>query len=324
MHQSISTKDMFSFANFFVTELNRINAINNIPKHSAIRESIITIIESRVGDEILNPDTCMMRQDKINYADLHFQNSKDEFNELNVEATRYYFVSGIEYKEGENLKPLFITFTDYSPSEVTVIVLEDEINKLVQNLAVAYDKDGNPLKIKYKELKYLKLLSEYWRQADDIFPMQNFYRDHENQIFMEVLIKYAALFKFIEYAYEGIVDLDTILVPLLLTIESINVMSIDYGRNSLKPALEEMSNEEFRAKLKTAEEIPFEKEGSLAIYRHMMNQTETRIEEKSYKRVISMAKSIKDIIEFSNNSGDSWNSNVPTLVKIATIIKNFK
>ena len=36
MHQSIKTTDPFSFANIFMTELNRINSINNIQKHSAI------------------------------------------------------------------------------------------------------------------------------------------------------------------------------------------------------------------------------------------------------------------------------------------------
>ena len=73
-----------------------------------------------------------MRQDKLDYNEFNFKNSKDEFNQLNVEATRYYFVSGIEFEREHLVYNPFISFSDYSPADNTVIVLEDEFNRLIK------------------------------------------------------------------------------------------------------------------------------------------------------------------------------------------------
>lgn len=321
MNSSFKTTDPFSFTNFFVSELNRINSINNIPKHSGLREAILTIIESRVSDRIVNRDECLMRQDKLDFEEFHFKNSKDQFNQLNVAAVKYYFVSGLKFeKDKDIIRNPFIQFSDFSPTDSTVIILEDELNKLVQHLAVAYDEKGNPLKIKYKELPYIKMLTEYWRMADGVFPILDLYRDSKNMIFMEILIKYAVLFKYIEYAYDGIIDLDKIIVPILLTIESIYISLFDFPC----PKLEGMSDEEFQKKLKSEEEIPFDKESGFFIYRHCMDQNDIKIQDKTVKHVYNMAKSIKDIIAFANESNDSWHNNIPGIVKIATIVKNFE
>lgn len=321
MNSSFKTTDPFSFTNFFVSELNRINTINNIPKHSGLREAILTIIESRVSDKIINRDECLMRQDNLDFTEFHFKNSKDQFNQLNVEAIKYYFVSGLKFeKDKDIIRCPFIQFADNSPAESTVIILEDEFNKLVQHLAVAYDEKGNPLKIKFKELPYIKMLCEYWRMTDGLFPILDVYRDPKNMIFMEVLIKHAALFRYIEYAYDGIIDLDKIIIPLLFTMESAYISLFD----SISPQIEGMSDDEFKKKLKSEEEIPFEKEVDFFIYRHCMKQDETKIEDKTVKHIHNMAKSIKDIIAFTNESNDSWHNNIPGIVKIATIVKNFE
>lgn len=321
MNSSFKTTDPFSFTNFFVSELNRINTINNIPKHSGLREAILTIIESRVSDKIVNREECLMRQDKIDFTEYHFKNSKDQFNQLNVEAIKYYFVSGLEFEKDKDIvRCPFIQFADFSPSESTIIILEDELNKLVQHLAVAYDEKGNPLKIKYKELPYIKMLGEYWRMMDGVLPISDVYRDTKNTIFMEVLIKYAALFRYIEYAYDGIIDLDKVIIPILLTMESLYISLFD----CTSPQIEGMTDEEFQKKLKSEEEIPFEKESDFFIYRHCMQQGDVKIADKTVKHIYNMAKSIKDIIAFTNESNDSWNSNIPGIVKIATIVKNFE
>lgn len=321
MNSSFKTTDPFSFTNFFVSELNRINTINNIPKHSGLREAILTIIESRVSDKIVNIDECLMRQDKLDFEEFHFTNSKDQFNQLNVAAVKYYFVSGLKFeKDKDIIRNPFIQFSDFSPTDSTVIILEDELNKLVQHLAVAYDEKGNPLKIKYKELPYINMLTEYWRITEGVFPILDLYRDTKNMIFMEVLIKHAILFKYIEYAYDGIIDLDKIIVPILLTMESVYVSLFD----QVSPRIEGMTDEEFQKKLKSEEEIPFDKESGFFIYRHCMNQNETKIQDKTVKHVYNMAKSIKDIIAFANESNYSWHNNIPGIVKIATIVKNFE
>lgn len=321
MNSSFKTTDPFSFTNFFVSELNRINSINNIPKHSGVREAILTIIESRVSDRIVNRDECLMRQDKLDFEEFHFKNSKDQFNQLNVAAVKYYFVSGLKFeKDKDIIRNPFIQFSDFSPTDSTVIILEDELNKLVQNLAVAYDEKGNPLKIKYKELPYINMLTEYWRITEGVFPILDLYRDTKNMIFMEVLIKHAILFKYIEYAYDGIIDLDKIIVPILLTMESIYISLFD----QVSPQIEGMTDDEFQKKLKSEEEIPFDKESGFFIYRHCMEQNDTKIQDKTVKHVYNMAKSIKDIIAFANESNDSWHNNIPGIVKIATIVKNFE
>lgn len=321
MNSSFKTTDPFSFTNFFVSELNRINTINNIPKHSGLREAILTIIESRVSDRIINRDECLMRQDKLDFEEFHFKNSKDEFNQLNVAAVKYYFVSGLKFeKDKDIIRNPFIQFSDFSPTDSTVIILEDELNKLVQHLAVAYDEKGNPLKIKYKELPYINMLTEYWRITEGVFPILDLYRDTKNMIFMEVLIKHAILFKYIEYAYDGIIDLDKIIVPILLTMESVYVSLFD----QVSPRIEGMTDEEFQKKLNSEEEIPFDKESCFFIYRHCMDQNDTKIQDKTVKHVYNMAKSIKDIIAFVNESNDSWHNNIPGIVKIASIVKNFE
>lgn len=321
MNSSFKTTDPFSFTNFFVSELNRINSINNIPKHSGLREAILTIIESRVSDRIINRDECLMRQDKLDFEEYHFKNSKDQFNQLNVAAVRYYFVSGLKFeKDKDIIRNPFIQFSDFSPTDSTVIILEDELNKLVQHLAVAYDEKGNPLKIKYKELPYINMLTEYWRITEGVFPILDLYRDTKNMIFMEVLIKHAALFRYIEYAYDGIIDLDKIIVPILLTMESVYVSLFD----QVSPRIEGMTDDEFQKKLKSEEEIPFDKESGFFIYRHCMEQNDTKIQDKTVKHVYNMAKSIKDIIAFANESNDSWHNNIPGIVKIASIVKNFE
>lgn len=321
MNSSFKTTDPFSFTNFFVSELNRINTINNIPKHSGLREAILTIIESRVSDRIVNRDECLMRQDKLDFEEFHFKNSKDQFNQLNVAAVKYYFVSGLKFeKDKDIIRNPFIQFSDFSPTDSTVIILEDELNKLVQNLAVAYDEKGNPLKIKYKELPYINMLTEYWRITEGVFPILDLYRDTKNMIFMEVLIKHAILFKYIEYAYDGIIDLDKIIVPILLTMESIYISLFD----QVSPRIEGMTDDEFQKKLKSEEEIPFDKESGFFIYRHCMEQNDTKIQDKTVKHVYNMAKSIKDIIAFANESNDSWHNNIPGIVKIASIVKNFE
>lgn len=321
MNSSFKTTDPFSFTNFFVSELNRINSINNIPKHSGLREAILTIIESRVSDRIVNRDECLMRQDKLDFEEFHFKNSKDQFNQLNVAAVKYYFVSGLKFeKDKDIIRCPFIQFSDFSPTDSTVIILEDELNKLVQHLAVAYDEKGNPLKIKYKELPYIKMLTEYWRMVDEVFPITDLYRDTKNMIFMEGLIKHAALFRYIEYAYDGIIDLDKIIIPILLTIESVYVSLFD----QISPRIEGMTDEEFQKKLNSEEEIPFEKECDFYIYRNCMKQDDTKIQDKTVNHVHNMAKSIKDIIAFANESNDSWHNNIPGIVKIATIVKNFE
>lgn len=321
MNSSFKTTDPFSFTNFFVSELNRINTINNIPKHSGLREAILTIIESRVSDRIINRDECLMRQDKLDFEEFNFKNSKDEFNQLNVAAVKYYFVSGLKFeKDKDIIRNPFIQFSDFSPTDSTVIILEDELNKLVQHLAVAYDEKGNPLKIKYKELPYINMLTEYWRITEGVFPILDLYRDTKNMIFMEVLIKHAILFKYIEYAYDGIIDLDKIIVPILLTMESIYISLFD----QVSPRIEGMTDDEFQKKLKSEEEIPFEKESGFFIYRHCMDQNDTKIQDKTVKHAYNMAKSIKDIIAFANESNDSWHNNIPGIVKIATIVKNFE
>ena len=321
MNSSFKTTDPFSFTNFFVSELNRINTINNIPKHSGLREAILTIIESRVSDRIINRDECLMRQDKLDFEEFNFKNSKDQFNQLNVAAVKYYFVSGLKFeKDKDIIRNPFIQFSDFSPTDSTVIILEDELNKLVQHLAVAYDEKGNPLKIKYKELPYINMLTEYWRITDGVFPILDLYRDTKNMIFMEVLIKHAALFRYIEYAYDGIIDLDKIIVPILLTMESVYVSLFD----QVSPRIEGMTDDEFQKKLKSEEEIPFDKESGFFIYRHCMDQNDTKIQDKTVKHVYNMAKSIKDIIAFANESNDSWHNNIPGIVKIASIVKNFE
>lgn len=321
MNSSFKTTDPFSFTNFFVSELNRINTINNIPKHSGLREAILTIIESRVSDRIVNRDECLMRQDKLDFEEFHFTNSKDQFNQLNVAAVKYYFVSGLKFeKDKDIIRNPFIQFSDFSPTDSTVIILEDELNKLVQHLAVAYDEKGNPLKIKYKELPYINMLTEYWRITEGVFPILDLYRDTKNMIFMEGLVKHAILFKYIEYAYDGIIDLDKIIVPILLTMESIYISLFD----QVSPRIEGMTAEEFQKKLNSEEEIPFDKESGFFIYRHCMNQNETKIQDKTVKHVYNMAKSIKDIIAFANESNDSWHNNIPGIVKIASIVKNFE
>ena len=321
MNSSFKTTDPFSFTNFFVSELNRINTINNIPKHSGLREAILTIIESRVSDRIINRDECLMRQDKLDFEEFHFTNSKDQFNQLNVAAVKYYFVSGLEFEKYKDIiRNPFIQFSDFSPTDSTVIILEDELNKLVQNLAVAYDEKGNPLKIKYKELPYINMLTEYWRITEGVFPILDLYRDTKNMIFMEGLVKHAILFKYIEYAYDGIIDLDKIIVPILLTMESIYISLFD----QVSPRIEGMTDEKFQKKLKSEEEIPFDKESGFFIYRHCMEQNDTKIQDKTVKHVYNMAKSIKDIIAFANESNDSWHNNIPGIVKIATIVKNFE
>ena len=321
MNSSFKTTDPFSFTNFFVSELNRINTINNIPKHSGLREAILTIIESRVSDRIINRDECLMRQDKLDFEEFNFKNSKDQFNQLNVAAVKYYFVSGLKFeKDKDIIRNPFIQFSDFSPTDSTVIILEDELNKLVQHLAVAYDEKGNPLKIKYKELPYINMLTEYWRITEGVFPILDLYRDTKNMIFMEVLIKHAILFKYIEYAYDGIIDLDKIIVPILLTMESIYISLFD----QVSPQIEGMTDDEFQKKLKSEEEIPFDKESGFFIYRHCMDQNDTKIQDKTVKHVYNMAKSIKDIIAFANESNDSWHNNIPGIVKIASIVKNFE
>lgn len=321
MNSSFKTTDPFSFTNFFVSELNRINTINNIPKHSGLREAILTIIESRVSDRIVNRDECLMRQDKLDFEEFNFKNSKDQFNQLNVAAVKYYFVSGLKFeKDKDIIRNPFIQFSDFSPTDSTVIILEDELNKLVQHLAVAYDEKGNPLKIKYKELPYINMLTEYWRITEGVFPILDLYRDTKNMIFMEVLIKHAILFKYIEYAYDGIIDLDKIIVPIILTMESIYISLFD----QVSPRIEGMTDEEFQKKLKSEEEIPFDKESGFFIYRHCMEQNDTKIQDKTVKHVYNMAKSIKDIIAFANESNDSWHNNIPGIVKIASIVKNFE
>lgn len=321
MNSSFKTTDPFSFTNFFVSELNRINSINNIPKHSGLREAILTIIESRVSDRIVNRDECLMRQDKLDFEEFHFTNSKDQFNQLNVAAVKYYFVSGLKFeKDKDIIRNPFIQFSDFSPTDSTVIILEDELNKLVQHLAVAYDEKGNPLKIKYKELPYINMLTEYWRITEGVFPILDLYRDTKNMIFMEVLIKHAILFKYIEYAYDGIIDLDKIIAPILLTMESVYISLFD----QVSPRIEGMTDEEFQKKLKSEEEIPFDKESGFFIYRHCMEQNDSKIQDKTVKHVYNMAKSIKDIIAFANESNDSWHNNIPGIVKIASIVKNFE
>lgn len=321
MNNSFKTTDPFSFTNFFVSELNRINSINNIPKHSGLREAILTIIESRVSDRIVNREECLMRQDKLDFEEFHFKNSKDQFNQLNVAAVKYYFVSGLKFeKDKDIIRCPFIQFSDFSPTDSTVIILEDELNKLVQNLAVAYDEKGNPLKIKYKELPYINMLTEYWRITEGVFPILDLYRDTKNMIFMEVLIKHAILFKYIEYAYDGIIDLDKIIVPILLTMESIYISLFD----QVSPRIEGMTDDEFQKKLKSEEEIPFEKECGFYIYRNCMEKDDTKIQDRTLKHVYNMAKSIKDIIAFANESNDSWHNNIPGIVKIASIVKNFE
>lgn len=321
MNSSFKTTDPFSFTNFFVSELNRINTINNIPKHSGLREAILTIIESRVSDRIINRDECLMRQDKLDFEEFNFKNSKDQFNQLNVAAVKYYFVSGLKFeKDKDIIRNPFIQFSDFSPTDSTVIILEDELNKLVQNLAVAYDEKGNPLKIKYKELPYINMLTEYWRITEGVFPILDLYRDTKNMIFMEGLVKHAILFKYIEYAYDGIIDLDKIIVPILLTMESIYISLFD----QVSPRIEGMTDDEFQKKLKSEEEIPFDKESGFFIYRHCMEQNDSKIQDKTVKHVYNMAKSIKDIIAFANESNDSWHNNIPGIVKIASIVKNFE
>ena len=321
MNSSFKTTDPFSFTNFFVSELNRINTINNIPKHSGLREAILTIIESRVSDKIVNRDECLMRQDNLDFTEFHFKNSKDQFNQLNVEAIKYYFVSGLKFeKDKDIIRCPFIQFSDNSPAESTVIILEDEFNKLVQHLAVAYDEKGNPLKIKYKELPYIKMLTEYWRMTDGVFPILDLYRDSKNMIFMEGLIKHAVLFRYIEYVYDGIIGLDKIIIPILLTMESVYVSLFD----QVSPRIEGMTDEEFQKKLNSEEEIPFEKECDFYIYRNCMKKDDTKIQDRTVKHVHNMAKSIKDIIAFANESNDSWHKNIPGIVKIATIVKNFE
>ena len=185
---------------------------------------------------------------------------------------------------------------------------------------MAYDEKGNPLKIKYKELPYINMLTEYWRITEGVFPILDLYRDTKNMIFMEVLIKHAILFKYIEYAYDGIIDLDKIIVPILLTMESVYVSLFD----QVSPRIEGMTDDEFQKKLKSEEEIPFDKESGFFIYRHCMEQNDTKIQDKTVKHVYNMAKSIKDIISFANESNDSWHNNIPGIVKIATIVKNFE
>lgn len=321
MNSQFKTTDPFSFTNFFVSELNRINSINNIPKHSGLREAILTIIESRVSDRIINRDECLMRQDKLDFEEFHFKNSKDQFNQLNVAAVKYYFVSGLKFeKDKDIIRNPFIQFSDFSPTDSTVIILEDELNKLVQHLAVAYDEKGNPLKIKYKELPYIKMLAEYWRMVDGLFPITELYRDTKNMIFMEGLIKYATLFRYIEYVYDGIIDLDKIIIPILLTMESVYVSLFD----QISPRIEGMTDEEFQKKLNSEEEIPFEKECDFYIYRNCMKKDDTKIQDRTVKHVHNMAKSIKDIIAFTNEYNDSWHNNIPGIVKIATIVKNFE
>ena len=321
MNSSFKTTDPFSFTNFLVSELNRINTINNIPKHSGLREAILTIIESRVSDRIVNRDECLMRQDKLDFEEFHFTNSKDQFNQLNVAAVKYYFVSGLKFeKDKDIIRNPFIQFSDFSPTDSTVIILEDELNKLVQHLAVAYDEKGNPLKIKYKELPYINMLTEYWRITEGVFPILDLYRDTKNMIFMEGLVKHAILFKYIEYAYDGIIDLDKIIVPILLTMESIYISLFD----QVSPRIEGMTDDELQKKLKSEEEIPFDKESGFFIYRHCMDQNDAKIQDKTVKHVYNMAKSIKDIIAFANESNDSWHNNIPGIVKIATIVKNFE
>lgn len=321
MNSSFKTTDPFSFTNFFVSELNRINTINNIPKHSGLREAILTIIESRVSDKIVNRDECLMRQDKLDFEEFHFTNSKDQFNQLNVAAIRYYFVSGLKFeKDKDIIRNPFIQFSDFSPTDSTIIILEDELNKLVQHLAVAYDEKGNPLKIKYKELPYIKMLTEYWRMTEGVFPILDLYRDTKNMIFMEGLVKHATLFRYIEYAYDGIIDLDKIIIPILLTMESVYVSLFD----QVSPRIEGMTAEEFQKKLNSEEEIPFEKECGFYIYRNCMEKDDTKIQDRTVKHVHNMAKSIKDIIAFANESNDSWHNNIPGIVKIATIVKNFE
>ena len=137
---------------------------------------------------------------------------------------------------------------------------------------------------------------------------------------MEVLIKYAALFRYIEYAYDDIIDLDKVIVPILLTMESVYISLFEYP----SPQIEGMTDEEFQKKLKSEEEIPFEKEADFFIYRHCMQQDDAKIADKTVKHIYNIAKSIKDIISFTNGSNDSWNNNIPGIVKIAAIVKNFE
>ena len=321
MHQSIKSTDPFSFANIFVTELNRINSINNIQKHSAIRESILTIIESKFGNKIINREECLMRQDKLDYYEFNFKNSKDEFNRLNVEATRYYFVSGIEFEREHLVYNPFISFSDYSPADNTVIVLEDEFNRLVKHLAIAFDKDGKPLRVKFKELPYIKQLSEFWRNTTPMFSIiEDFYRDNKNQIFMDHLIKCAALFKYIEYIYNGAIDLDDILLPLLFTMECTYVPFMDEYISD-----EDCENREWISKLKSDEEILEDKECDNYLYRNCMETESPTLKKREVQHIKNMAKSIKDIMNFTSDTNiNNWNNNVPNIVKIAAIVKNFE
>lgn len=321
MHQSIKTTDPFSFANIFVTELNRINSINNIQKHSAIRESILTIIESKFGNKIINREDCLMRQDKLDYAEFNFKNSKDEFNQLNVEAVRYYFVSGVEFKNDHLLYNPFIKFSDFSPADASVIILEDEFNKLIKNLAIAFDKDGKPLRVKFRELPYIKHLSEFWKESNPVFgPIEDFYRDNKNRIFGDHIIKYAALFKYIEYIYNGAIDLDDILLPLLFTMECCFIPYMDEYAS-----LEDYEEKEFLDQLRSDEEIPEDEECKNYLYRNNMKQKEPVLKKSDITHIKNIAKSIKDVIGFTSEfNTNAWNNNVPTLVKIAAIIKNFE
>lgn len=321
MHQSIKTTDPFSFANIFVTELNRINTINNIQKHSAIRESILTIIESKFGNKILNREECLIRQDKLDYTEFNFKNSKDEFNQLNVEAVRYYFVSGVEFKNDHLLYNPFIKFSDFSPADASVIILEDEFNKLIKNLAIAFDKDGKPLRVKFRELPYIKHLSEFWKESIPLFsPIEDFYRDNKNRIFGDHIIKYAALFKYIEYIYNGAIDLDDILLPLLFTMECCFVPYMDEYAS-----LEDYEEKEFLDQLRSDEEIPEDEECKNYLYRNNMKQKEPVLKKSDITHIKNLAKSIKDVIGFTSEfNTNAWNNNVSTLVKIAAIIKNFE
>jgi hypothetical protein len=68
--------------------------------------------------------------------------------------------------------------------------------------------------------------------------IEDFYRDNKNQIFMDHLIKCAALFKYIEYLY-GVIDLDNILLPLLFTMESTLLIDAAYRANFDLPQIPE-------------------------------------------------------------------------------------
>lgn len=88
---------------------------------------------------------------------------------------------------------------------------------------------------------------------------------------------------------------------------------------------EDCEDKEWASKLKSDEEIPVDKECEYYFYRNNMEKEIPALKKNEAQHIKNMAKSIKDIMNFTSDANtNNWNNNIPNIVKIAAIVKNFE